>query len=104
MEKHATCFLDERIDLALQRLHEQNGEYRSALEKGNVLYRELEQLLQPQEDTAELAQLREKLKAYGDQDFAVQAAVQEAVYKAGYQDCVKLLQLLGILPELRIRF
>ena len=60
-------------------------------------------LLYPEETTAELEQLREKLKAYSDEDIVIQAAIQETFYKAGYKDCVKLLQLLGVLPEIHLR-
>ena len=103
MEKQLTCFLNERMDRALQKLQRQNKEYRLALQKSNALYEELVGLLYPKETTAELEQLREKLKAYSDEDIVIQAAIQETFYKAGYKDCVKLLQLLGVLPEIHLR-
>lgn len=102
MEEDWTCLLNERMDRALQRLRKQNGEYCLALQKSSDLYQEIAELLYPQEDTVELEQLRAKLAAYSDQDFVIQATVQETFYKAGYKDWIKLLRLLDILPQLKL--
>ena len=90
-------FCDDRIDDLLRKLPASNAEYAVAEEKRMELYAALEPIFRAKGDITLSAPGCENFREYLDREASAAGIANDALYRQGYLDCVRLLRTLGIL-------
>jgi len=89
--------LSQRIDQISQSLLKTNGEYAQADHKRKILYQNVHCLISGDTDLEITGGDRMDIKEYIEQ-VAIMASIEKhALYRQGYMDCVKVLNLMCIL-------
>lgn len=97
MRSEISLFLNERIQVIMDDLRQNNAEYALAVSKRSELYDLIDPILCSTEDISLKAADCLHFRQYMDQDFTTVAVMQTELYRQGYLDCVHLLRTLGVL-------
>lgn len=98
MGLYISDFLDGRIEEIAQDLRKTNAEYALAVDKLKRLYENINPIIISTNEELTITHgdcldFKELL----DEELTSTAIMQQALYKQGYLDCVKLLRMLGVL-------
>lgn len=91
-------FVDGRINDVSKELHISNAEYVLTSDKISRLYENIHPIITSKCDELKISHgdctsFQELL----DEELTSAAIIQQALYKQGYLDCVKVLRMLGVL-------
>lgn len=99
MSLYVTDFLDGRIEEIVRTLRKTDSEYALAVEKRKALYDDIDPILHHERDITISAGDCLNLLEFIELEFTITAHLQQALYRQGYLDCVKLLTMLGLLAS-----
>lgn len=97
MQSAISMFIQERIEEIVGKLHRTHAEYALANAACRHLLDTIEPIILSQTDLQISAGDCFALRSYFDNELTQNAILEEALYRQGYLDCIRLLSELGAL-------